>query len=1084
MATSSGQKQYTITINGVSQGITEVEKLEKAVDRLSSSVSSANNANQNSARTSTQRRQALTEEEKAEQQLAATIDRVVRARTDANRAQIEANLAARETQREVQREIQLRQVGETSIRGMGMRLTDLRNQYELLSAEQRNEIGVGDVLLQQIQALDAEYKALRESTGNFRDSVGNYERALSGLDRLGEGLEQVNSLGIGVNNTFGIGVGVMALFGANTEETAETQDKLRKVLALVTLATQVYNEVIRKNSAAGLANSVIERVRTIQTRARAAAEARATQGTVAATIAQRVYNAVANANPVLLLVAAILTLVGAYAVYTSTTDNATDSTNKYKSSIDGTTYSSKEARDAAERLKNELRDLAVQIDLVSGRISQFQAALTNISNAQSQALDELVDETQTKLDEVNSEYDNFFKKLGRSFINYAMGRDAVSFEQLEEERTQRVEAVFTDFQKRQMSQNDVYNKQREIEYTKQNEANIRLNEDYADRLLQGDAARIAQLNRQRDREVREARTRNEEINRINQNRVAENRIALVDITSIEKDYANQISDIQTAAARTAANERLKQLEERKRQTQENLAILRRFEDDQAGLIVNEFERRREVLRLTYDRQEEDLLRELETRTNLTAEGEEALRKMILNIAEHRRRDLAQVAEDELKDLQEKEDKRRAIIQQRAQDNEKAVRQEVQNLETYRALVTAIIGEIEARDAGGLQLIDVDKTRDNLARVKSLLNEYIQGIEAAYMREKEAHDYQLLNLEQGSAEYENEMNRHANVVLDLYSKMTEAQTELAETTQQESNLISTYLGDLTAKVSSAVDAVVQSMTAVLDTIGMALQYQIEGMQSELDTITERYEEAKQTREDSVNNIKQLEEELQAATGGTRDAIREQLQDEMQRRSEAQREEQRLQREKEKQEEAIRKKERQAKRVEMLTNIAMAIGNTASGATRAFSDFPFPFSAIVAAIITASGLAQVGIMTKQLTKLEDGGLINAPSHANGGARIQGTNIEVEGGEYVVNKRSTAANKTLIEYINRAEAPVNVADLIGLAPSGGGSFASIEDAETTEDRLLDAISNIEFKPVVSAVDIIDVVDQVTEVRELAGF
>lgn len=46
---------------------------------------------------------------------------------------------------------------------------------------------------------------------------------------------------------------------------------------------------------------------------------------------------------------------------------------------------------------------------------------------------------------------------------------------------------------------------------------------------------------------------------------------------------------------------------------------------------------------------------------------------------------------------------------------------------------------------------------------------------------------------------------------------------------------------------------------------------------------------------------------------------------------------------------------------------------------------------------------------------GGLLNGPSHANGGMPIKGTNIEVEGGEFVVNKKSTEKYLTLLNHIN---------------------------------------------------------------------
>jgi hypothetical protein len=49
---------------------------------------------------------------------------------------------------------------------------------------------------------------------------------------------------------------------------------------------------------------------------------------------------------------------------------------------------------------------------------------------------------------------------------------------------------------------------------------------------------------------------------------------------------------------------------------------------------------------------------------------------------------------------------------------------------------------------------------------------------------------------------------------------------------------------------------------------------------------------------------------------------------------------------------------------------------------------------------------------MNRLADGGLLNGKRHSQGGIPVGHTGIEVEGGEYVVNRRSTAANYDLIE------------------------------------------------------------------------
>lgn len=86
-----------------------------------------------------------------------------------------------------------------------------------------------------------------------------------------------------------------------------------------------------------------------------------------------------------------------------------------------------------------------------------------------------------------------------------------------------------------------------------------------------------------------------------------------------------------------------------------------------------------------------------------------------------------------------------------------------------------------------------------------------------------------------------------------------------------------------------------------------------------------------------------------------------------------------------------------------------------------------------------------------KKAKGGLLNGPSHANGGMPIAGTNIEVEGGEYVVNKYATSKNLALLEAINQMGkgGVVN----IGRKMSSGG-LVNVE--KTITNSIVNTLSN----------------------------
>jgi hypothetical protein len=98
-----------------------------------------------------------------------------------------------------------------------------------------------------------------------------------------------------------------------------------------------------------------------------------------------------------------------------------------------------------------------------------------------------------------------------------------------------------------------------------------------------------------------------------------------------------------------------------------------------------------------------------------------------------------------------------------------------------------------------------------------------------------------------------------------------------------------------------------------------------------------------------------------------------------------------------------------------NIASAFMNMALGVTKALTQLPPPAKWIEAALVTTTGLAQIATISAQ--KYARGGELHGASHAQGGIKgnIQGHNIELEGDEVVINKRSAHKYRSLLSYIN---------------------------------------------------------------------
>ena len=82
-----------------------------------------------------------------------------------------------------------------------------------------------------------------------------------------------------------------------------------------------------------------------------------------------------------------------------------------------------------------------------------------------------------------------------------------------------------------------------------------------------------------------------------------------------------------------------------------------------------------------------------------------------------------------------------------------------------------------------------------------------------------------------------------------------------------------------------------------------------------------------------------------------------------------------------------------------------------------------AAISAGLTTAAYGAELAAISQKKffpKKFADGGVVNGPSHAEGGVpfSVQGKGgYEMEGGEYVINKRATAMHKDLLDRINKS-------------------------------------------------------------------
>lgn len=1105
------KKEYTIKINGLTSSVKDVTKLEDALNSLDKAAVKTSEITVKTAATSKTKAKALTDEEKAAKKLADTQKRITDVNSEANKAQIEANQQLREAQREITRKIALDQLAEGSIKAMGMQLTDLRNDYEALSEEERNNIAIGGQMITKIQALDAEYKELRESTGNFRDSVGNYEKALSGLDKLDKGLGDVSNTTNGLSNAFASNNALMGIFGSVTETTEAAQKELAKIIALVTLAQQLSTGATKEGIVATTAKTVVDKVSAIQIKAKAAAEALATKGTIAATIAQKAFNVVASANPYVLLALALVGVVGALAAFSDKTEDAAEAQNKLNNKqkifldyLDSEAASLKLVSDARVNALNRQLELSkaqgksakdtrkIEDDIYREKLLQ-NARLLGTYGQEVEAL-------ETNRKKLAIYYDmmrkvQLAKERGADKLNIDIDLNGKA-EKMDVEKAVETLQGNIDGLNRKI-QLAVELKTNEKDLLAESSLTKALREKEDKEAAKAAAEKAKQAQEEAKRKAEEARKNAQEraaleleaqraaedlkIKLMGQSYEAQRKIIITEYDRQKQDLQIRLKneDKLTSKARKSINDQIVNLEKVKNQELDNLTVtrnekeletLRQLEDQKTAFILGMEDRRRAEINTTYDRQIEDVKYRLQKEKDLTQAQREALNEMIIGYERQKQKELLDLA---------------------VEGANKTADIELKTVEYNLASAKSKIGDIIKRnkDKYGIAsgIIDPEATRKAAAEANDALQEYIVGLEFYQVDLKKAYEKTLSTLKEGTPEYREEMLKYAQANEDAAAKIKAAQNSIAENNKTAGEAQITHTSEVLGKVSEYAQAAAEAINVVTSTLTSGLQASLDSLNEQLDVINEQYDEAKEKREKYAEDVENIEAQVRSAQGATSDAMKSQLQDAMHLRDEAAREEQRLQKEKEKKEAEIKKKEKQIKKAELISNMAMAAANVAEAVTKMLTAGPIS-GQILAGITAAMGAVQIGIMAKQLSKLEKGGPIVGPSHANGGVNIMidgKPSYEAQGGEFMINDKSYSANKGLTEFLNASSQPLTAADLVGIVPGFDALPTAVNDIPSGANNsdVVDAINGMEFNPIVSVTDIIDVTDEVTTVRDLAG-
>ena len=244
------------------------------------------------------------------------------------------------------------------MREMSQAITDLTIQYRALTDEEKaSPLGA---------EMEKSIKTLIERAGKMKDAMVDVEASIKNASSDTRVFDQLAGGANVLMSSFQTLQGASKLLGIEMGDNVEVIAKLQAAMAVTSGLTQVQT-ALQKQSA------VMQGVQTVQTMALAAANAAAASSITGATVAQAAFNAVANANPYVLLATAVIAVGTALAAFAS-------SSSKAKEEAEELAKAEEEAAKKAEDARNSFVNAAAESMNTAGRISALQVAYKNANS--------------------------------------------------------------------------------------------------------------------------------------------------------------------------------------------------------------------------------------------------------------------------------------------------------------------------------------------------------------------------------------------------------------------------------------------------------------------------------------------------------------------------------------------------------------------------------------------------------------------------------------------------------------------------------------------------------------------------------
>lgn len=236
-----------------------------------------------------------------------------------------------------------RQVGNYELAGKGLRtaIMDMTEELTMMRLEGKEAT--------------EEYRTLASQLATFKDAMGDVQNEAKGAASDTSNLDAMNQSLQGAIGTFGAYSAIMGLSAEDSEEFERVLQKMQVAVTAIISLTAIQNTLQKDSIVYQKARIILDKVGLTQAKATAGAEAalniirgKATIGTKALAVAQLLWNKALLANPVVLLAAAIATLViGVYAL-TKAFDDSKEEQEKLNKEMEKTNSEIKRIKEDAD----------------------------------------------------------------------------------------------------------------------------------------------------------------------------------------------------------------------------------------------------------------------------------------------------------------------------------------------------------------------------------------------------------------------------------------------------------------------------------------------------------------------------------------------------------------------------------------------------------------------------------------------------------------------------------------------------------------------------------------------------------------